>query len=254
MAWELVSHPSFAERDLSSLLRINLGGAARPPSHVVETRQKLAGVGQGSGYGMTETNAVGAVIGGDDYLARPDSAGRAVPPLMEMRVVGPDGSVLGPDQEGEICMKSPANMRGYWNDPEATAQTLRDGWVHSGDLGRFDRDGYLYVTGRAKEIVIRGGENISTTEVEHTLHTHPAVFEAAVYGVPDERLGEALAATVMLGEGASTTPEALRAHVASSLARFKVPEHVWLQSEPLPRLASGKIDKRTLKQRARGAS
>ena len=143
-------------------------------------------------------------------------------------------------------------MRAYWNRPEATQATLVNGYVITGDLGRIDADGFLFITGRAKDMVIRGGENISCPEVEHVLYEHPAVFEAAVYGVPDERLGEALAATVMVRQGQQVSTHQLQEHVRSRLAAFKVPSIILLQHESLPRVASGKIDKRAVKTASRG--
>lgn len=250
MSWELVNSPDFAKRDTSSLLSLSSGGAARPPDQVKKLKDKAQAAQPGAGYGMTETNSLGAAISGSDYLARPASIGRATPPLVELKVIDAEGNTLGVDQEGEICIKSVTNMRGYWNRPEDTAKTLVGGYILTGDLGRIDAEGFLFITGRAKEIVIRGGENISCSEVEHALYEHPAVFEAAVYGVPDERLGEALAATVMLRAGEDVSVEALKAHVATRIANFKVPTHIFLQREPLPRIASGKLDKRTIKQAA----
>lgn len=250
MSWELVNSPDFAKRDTSSLQSLSSGGAARPPDQVKKLKEKAQAAQPGAGYGMTETNSLGTAIGGDDYLARPASIGRALPPLVELKVIDADGKTLGVDQEGEICIKTVTNMRGYWNRPDDTAKTLIDGYIMTGDLGRIDPEGFLFITGRAKDIVIRGGENISCSEVEHALYEHPAVFEAAVYGVPDERLGEALSATIMLRAGEDVSIEALKAHVATRIANFKVPTHIFIQREPLPRIASGKIDKRTVKKEA----
>jgi long-chain acyl-CoA synthetase len=250
MSWELVNSPDFAKRDTSSLRSLSAGGSARPPEHVKKLREKAQHALPSTGYGMTETNSLGAAIGGDEYVARPSSVGKPLPPLMQIEIKDEHGRTLPAGEEGEICMKSSTNMRCYWNKPDATAEVLRNGWIHSGDLGKFDADGYLYITGRAKDIVIRGGENVSCPEVEYALYEHPAVFEAAVYGLPDKRLGEAVAATVRVRPGEQLTREQLQAHLAGRLAKFKQPTHIWLQNEPLPRIASGKIDKRTLKQAA----
>jgi long-chain acyl-CoA synthetase len=248
MSWELVNSPDFAKRDTSTLRSLSAGGASRPPAHVKQLKEKASHALPSTGYGMTETNGLGTAIGGDEYVARPDSVGRALPPLVEVQVVDADGGVLARGQEGEICLKSVTNMRAYWKRPVETAQTLQNGWVHTGDLGSIDDDGFVFITGRAKDIVIRGGENISCAEVERALYEHSAVFEAAVFGVPDERLGEALAATIMLRAGESVDAEALKRHVAARLAQFKVPAHFFFQTEPLPRVASGKIDKRSLQR------
>jgi long-chain acyl-CoA synthetase len=250
MSWELVNSPDFHKRDTSSLRSLSAGGAARPPEHVKRLREKAQQAQPSTGYGMTETNGLGTAIGGDDYVARPASAGRALAPLVEIKVIDEQGNPLPVGQEGEICIKSATNMRAYFNKPGETEKVLRGGFVHSGDLGYVDEEGFVYITGRAKDIVIRGGENVSCPEVEHALYEHPAVFECAVYGVPDERLGEAVAATIRVRAGEQVTAEVLQKHLLARIARFKVPAHFFLREEELPRVASGKIDKRALKQDA----
>jgi long-chain acyl-CoA synthetase len=250
MSWELVNSPDFGKRDISTLQSLSAGGAARPPDQVRKLKDKAGHAQPGIGYGMTETGSLGTGITGDDYLGRPASVGRALPPLVELTVTDANGNALGVDQEGEIGIKCLGNMRGYWNRPEATKETLVDGFIKTGDLGRIDAEGFLFITGRAKDIVIRGGENISCGEVENALYEHPAVFEAAAFGVSDDRLGEALAVTVMVRAGHETTMEALQAHVRGKLAAFKVPSVIFLQREPLPRVASEKFDKRALKRAA----
>ena len=142
------------------------------------------------------------------------------------------------------------NFKGYWNKPEATASTLVQGWVHTGDIGHMDDEGYVFITDRLKDMVIRGGENIGCQEVEAVIYDHPAVSECAVFGVPDERLGETLAAVVMPKPGQSLDVAQLQAHVGEQLAKFKVPEHIFLRQEQLPRIASGKIFKRDLREQA----
>jgi long-chain acyl-CoA synthetase len=248
MSWELINSPDFQKRDTSSLRSLAAGGAARPPEHVKRMTETAKHAMPSTGYGMTETNGLGTAIGGDDYIARPASVGRPLPPLCEIKIVDEQARTLGEEQEGEICIKSVSNMRGYWNKPEDTRATLRKGWVHTGDLGKIDFEGFVFITGRAKDIVIRGGENISCSEIEQVLYEHPAVFEVAVYGVPDERLGEALAATIMVRAGSTLSEDSVRNHVAGRLAAFKVPTHVFIQQENLPRIASGKIDKRSIKR------
>jgi acyl-CoA synthetase (AMP-forming)/AMP-acid ligase II len=207
-------------------------------------RKSTAGIG----YGLNETNALGAVNAGAFYLDKPSSTGRAVPAVTEIRVVGADGQALPHGERGEVCIKSPANVRGYWNKPEATAEAFVDGWFHSGDVGYMDEEGYLYIVDRIKEIIIRGGENISCLEVEAAIYSHPAVSEAAVFGLPDERLGEIVGAAVVLQEGAELTSSELQDHLGEHLAAFKIPAHIWFRAEQLPRIASGKIFKRQLKQ------
>jgi long-chain acyl-CoA synthetase len=250
MSWELVNSPDFDKRDTSTLQSLSAGGAARPPDQVQKLKDKAQNAQPSAGYGMTETNSLGTAISGLDYLARPASIGRPLPPLIELKIIDTEGNTLGLDVEGEICIKGVTNMRGYWNRPEESEKTLVDGYVITGDLGRIDADGFLSITGRAKDIVIRGGENISCPEVEHVLYEHPAVFEAAAYGLPDERLGEALGATIMVRPGSEVSTEALKAHVAGKLAGFKVPSIFFIQHESLPRVASGKIDKRAVKKAA----
>ena len=250
MSWELVNSPNFKKRDTSTLRSLSAGGASRPPEHVKQLRDQAEHALPSTGYGMTETNSLGAAIGGEDYLARPASVGKPVPPLIELKIVDERGRALPIDTEGEICIKGSTNMRGYWNQPDDTERTLRNGWVHTGDLGKLDAEGFLFITGRAKDIVIRGGENISCPEIEHVMYEHPAVFEAAAYGVPDARLGEILVATVRVRDGVNVSPDEIKAQVASRLALYKVPAHVWLQRTELPRIASGKLDKRSLRKAA----
>jgi acyl-CoA synthetase (AMP-forming)/AMP-acid ligase II len=170
-----------------------------------------------------------------------------VPAVTEFRILGEDGAALAAGERGEVCIKSPANVKGYWNKPEATAEAFVDGWFHSGDVGYLDGEGFLYIVDRIKEIIIRGGENISCLEVEAAIYAHPAVYEAAVFGLPDQRLGEIVGAAVVLRDGAALDADALRSYLAEHLAAFKIPAHVWFRDEQLPRIASGKIFKRQLK-------
>ena len=247
MSAELRAAAQTSERDISSLAEIMAGGAARPPDQVRQLKDTFAKSSSGIGYGLTETNALGAVNAGAFYEANPDSTGRVVPAVTEFRVVGDDGNPLPIGERGEVCIKSPANVLGYWNKPQATAEAFVDGWFHTGDVGYLDDDGFLYIVDRIKEIIIRGGENISCLEVEAAIYTHPAVYEAAVFGLPDERLGEAVGTALVLREGCELTSEELRDYLGAHLARFKIPAHIWFRAEQLPRIASGKIFKRQLK-------
>ncbi|MEQ8858937.1 MAG: class I adenylate-forming enzyme family protein [Pseudomonadales bacterium] len=251
MAWEMVNSPNFDKYDTSSLKSMGGGGAAMAPEHTRQISRRTKGsVSPGAGYGMTETNGLATGISGRELLERPTSCGRPVPPLVEIQIVGPDGSGLEPGRTGEIWIRGPMNFSGYWNRPEDTAATLTDGWVHTGDVGHLDAEGFLYITDRAKDLVIRGGENIGCQEVEAVIYEHPDVAECAVFGVPDTRLGETVAAVVMPRPGRRLTAGDVRSHVGEHMARFKVPEHVWIQNESLPRTASGKIFKRSLKDQA----
>jgi long-chain acyl-CoA synthetase len=195
---------------------------------------------------MTETNAYGPGNSGDDYLRKPTSCGRAVP-ILELRVTDPEGRVLGPDEIGEIWFRGPNLIRGYWNKPEATAETIVDGWLRSGDIGRIDEEGFVYVQDRAKDMVLRAGENVYCAEVEAAIYEHPDVYEAAVFGVPHPRLGEEVAAAIVPKPNRSLEPEALRGFLSAHLAPFKIPSRIRLFAEPLPRNPAGKILKRALR-------
>jgi acyl-CoA synthetase (AMP-forming)/AMP-acid ligase II len=223
------------------------GGAARPPDQVGKISGTFKKSNPGIGYGLTETNALGAVNAGAFYVANPHSTGRVVPAVTQFRIEGEDGLEMATGERGELCIKSPANVLGYWNKPEATAEAFVNGWFHTGDVGYVDEDGFVYIVDRIKEIIIRGGENISCLEVEAAIYNHPAVFEAAVFGLPDERLGEIVGAAIVLKEGAEMTTDDLRDYLAQHLAAFKIPARVWFRAEQLPRIASGKIFKRQIK-------
>jgi long-chain acyl-CoA synthetase len=183
---------------------------------------------------------------GDDYVRKPMSCGPPVP-VCDVRVVGPDGVDLPPGEAGELWIKGPNVVKGYWNKPEATAASFSDGWLHTGDVARLDDEGFIFIVDRAKDMVIRGGENVYSAEVEAALFEHPAVADAAVIGVPHEVLGEEVGAVVVLRPDAEATADELRAHVAERIASFKVPTHIWFSSEPLPRNPAGKVLKRDLR-------
>ncbi|MEZ5572975.1 MAG: AMP-binding protein [Halioglobus sp.] len=247
MSAELQAAAEHTDRDISSLTEIMAGGAARPPEQVKKISGTFKKSAPGIGYGLTETNALGSVNAGAYYVARPDSAGRAVPAVTEFRVIDENGLPLPAMARGELCIKSPANILGYWNKPDATAEAFVDGWFHTGDVAYLDEEGFLYIVDRIKDIIIRGGENISCLEVEAAIYAHPAIVEAAVFGLPDERLGEIVGAAVVLCDGAQLTADELHAYLAQHIASFKIPVHVWFRTEQLPRIASGKIFKRQLK-------
>jgi long-chain acyl-CoA synthetase len=245
-SWDLLESPSFSTRDTSSLVSVGGGGAPAPPQLVARVDSSFKKARPSLGYGMTETNAYGPGNNGDDYVSRPTSTGRVVP-VMELAVRDPEGRDLPPGSSGEIWFKGPMLIRGYWNKPEATAETIVDGWLRTGDLGRIDDEGFVYVEDRAKDMVLRAGENVYCAEVEAAIYEHPAVYEAAVFGVPHERLGEEVAASVYVRPGMTLSVDELQAHVRARLAPFKVPSRVAIVDEPLPRNPAGKILKRELR-------
>jgi long-chain acyl-CoA synthetase len=200
-----------------------------------------------NGYGLTETSSVTTMNAGADYLAHPDSVGVPVP-VCDIQVVDEQGRPQPVGAVGELWIKGPNVVKGYWNKPEETAASFTDGWLHSGDLARIDEEGFVYIVDRAKDLVIRGGENISSVEVEAALFEHPAVTDAAVIGVPHPVLGEEVGAVVHTAPGATVGEDELRQHVAARLAAFKVPARIWFSDDPLPRNPAGKILKRDLKR------
>ena len=232
---------------LSSLAGISMGGTPVPPDLIGHIDADFASlVAPANGYGLTETTSAVVSNSGADYVARPDSVGRCVPGA-DVRVVDPaTGEDCAEGDVGELWFRGPNIVRGYWNNPGATAAAFTDGWFHTGDLGRVS-DGWVYVVDRLKDVVIRGGENIYCAEVEAALFEHPAVGDVAIVGVPHESLGEEAVAVVHLREGATATADDLRAHVRERLASFKVPAHVVFRDEPLPRTPSGKVLKRDLR-------
>ena len=246
MAWDLLESPDFAQRDTSSLLSVGGGGAPAPPELVRRVDRSFRKGRPGIGYGMTETNAYGPQNAGADYLRKPRSAGRAVP-ILQVEVVDERGRALPRGEVGEICFRGPNLIRGYWNDPEATAEAISDGWLRGGDIGRIDDEGFVYVEDRAKDMVLRAGENVYCTEVEAAIYQHPAVYEAAVFGLPHERLGEEVAAAVYPKPGEQIEAEQLRSFLGEHIAPFKIPSIVEIVAQRLPRNAAGKILKRSIR-------
>jgi long-chain acyl-CoA synthetase len=250
-SWDLLECPDFARRDTASLVSVGGGGAPAPPELVRRVDRSFRTARPNIGYGMTETNAYGPGNSGDDYLRKPTSCGRVVP-TVELRVTDAEGRVLGTDEVGEIWFRGPNLIRGYWGKPEATAETLVNGWLRSGDIGRIDAEGFVYVQDRAKDMVLRAGENVYCAEVEAAIYEHPSVYEAAVFGLPHARLGEEVAAAIVLKPGASLEPEGLRAFLAQHLAPFKIPTRIELRADSLPRNPAGKILKRALRDEVAG--
>ncbi|OWK32568.1 class I adenylate-forming enzyme family protein [Sphingomonas mucosissima] len=245
IAWQLLEHPERHRYDLSSLETIGYGGAPSAPELVRKIAAELKSA-PGNGWGMTETTATVTTHSGEDYLRRPESCGPAVA-VADLKVTGPDGEVLPTGAIGELWARGPMIVKGYWNKPEATAATFVDGWVRTGDLARLDEEGFCFIVDRAKDMVIRGGENIYSSEVENVLYDHPAVTDCALIGIPHRTLGEEPAAVVHLAPGATATEAELQAWVRERLAAFKVPVAIRFCDEMLPRNANGKILKRELK-------
>jgi long-chain acyl-CoA synthetase len=253
MVWQVLESPSFAQRDLSSVTSVSYGGAPAAPELVRRIKETFPAVTPGNGYGLTETSSITTFNMGDDYVRKPDSVGAPMP-VCELKVVDEKGRELPEGEVGELWIKGPNVVKGYWNKPEASAESFTDGWLHSGDLARIDDEGFVAIVDRAKDMLIRGGENIYCVEVESVLFDHPDVMDAAVVGIPHRVLGEEVGAVVQLTPGSALTEAALREHVAARLAAFKVPVRIEIRSEPLPRNPNGKILKRELKEAMAGAA
>ncbi|CAN5717480.1 class I adenylate-forming enzyme family protein [soil metagenome] len=249
IAWQIIEHPSRGNYDLSSLETVAYGGAPSAPELVRQIKEIWPKSSPGNGWGMTETSATATSNSGEDYENRPDSCGPAVP-VTDLKIMTLEAPYreLPIGEVGELWCKGPQVVKGYWNKPEATAQTFVDGWVRTGDLARLDEEGFCYIIDRAKDMLIRGGENIYCIEVENLLYEHPAIMDAALVGIPHKTLGEEPAAVVTLKPGAEATEAELRAFVADRLAAFKVPVKVVFWPETLPRNANGKILKNELKK------
>ena len=246
MSLELMNHPERDNYDLSSLKDITAGGAPRPISHVERLKSEFPNAQPALGYGLTETNATGCANFWSSYAAKPASTGRAQKPLVEVAILGAGDKRLAAGETGEIGIRTAANIKGYFRNPEATEATIGpDNWVRTGDVGYLDDEGYLFIVDRKKEIIIRGGENISAAEVEAECYACPAVAEAAVFGAPDERLGEVPMAVIHVKSALSEGE--LRQFLDGRIAKFKIPERIIFSEEPLPRLGTGKIDRRALK-------
>jgi long-chain acyl-CoA synthetase len=246
MVWQVLESPDLAKRDITSVLGIIYGGAPAAPELVRRIKQAFPKAVPSNGYGLTETSAVTTTNSGPDYEQRPDSIGLATP-ISDVRAVDEAGNDVGPGNIGELAVRGPNVIKGYWKKPEQTAAVLKDGWLRTGDIVRIDDEGFIHVLDRAKDMLIRGGENVYCVEVEDVLYQHPDVMDAAVIGIPHQVLGEEVGAIVQVTPGSTVTQEDLRAFVAKHLAAFKVPSRIELRNDPLPRNANGKILKRDLK-------
>jgi long-chain acyl-CoA synthetase len=246
-SWDLLESPSFSRYDTSSLATVGGGGAPAPVKLVDRVERGFRHGRPNIGYGMTETNGFGPGNVADDYVARPTSTGRARTTIMDVEIRDEEGVSVPAGTLGQIWMKGPNVIRGYWNKPDATRESITDGWLASGDLGRIDDEGFLYVEDRAKDMVLRAGENVYCAEVESAIYDHPDVYEAAVFGVPHERLGEEVACVVHRQDGSQLAADDLSEFLAGRLAPFKVPSRIVFSHGRLPRNPSGKILKRELR-------
>ena len=248
MSLEIMNHPDRSKYDLSSLKDITAGGAPRPITHVERLKQEFPDAQPALGYGLTETNATGCANFWSSYAAKPASTGRPQKPLVEVAILGGGDRHLTAGEVGEMGIRTAANIKCYWRNPRATAETISpDGFIRTGDVGYLDEDGYLFIVDRKKEIIIRGGENISAAEVEAACYDCAAVAEAAVFGAPDERLGEVPVAVIYVKDGEELDETGLQAFLDGKLAKFKIPGRIIISATSLPRLGTGKIDRRALK-------
>jgi long-chain acyl-CoA synthetase len=254
IAMQVLDHPDFEKFDTSSVRSVSYGGAPSPPELVRRIRAHFPGGQPSNGYGLTETSAAVANNSGPDYVAKPDSCGPAHP-INDVAIVPEDyegaepdaGLPTGPDVVGELWIKGPNVVRGYWNKPDETSKSITKGWLHTGDVARIDEDGFIFIVDRAKDMIIRGGENVYSVEVEAAIFEHPDVADVAVIGVPHPVLGEEVGAVVVLRPGSTIRPEDLSAHVGARIAKYAVPTKLFFRSEPLPRNPAGKVLKRQLR-------
>ena len=247
MSREIIMHPDFSKRDTSTLSALNGGGAAVQPDLVAKIARAGRGAQPGQGYGMTETCGIISSASGFFLADKPTSTGMLLP-VFDIKTIDSNGKPLPPGERGEICVRGPQVIKGYLNRPEATADTIVDGWLHTGDIGYVDEDNFVYLVDRAKDMVLRGGENVFCSEVEVAIYEHPAVAECSVFAVPDERLGEEVGAAIFPAPGSKPTAQELREFCKTRLAAYKAPRYIWILDEPLPRNASGKFLKRELKE------
>ncbi|MDG2303264.1 MAG: class I adenylate-forming enzyme family protein [Candidatus Binatia bacterium] len=247
MSRELIAHENFITTDTSSLKSLGGGGAAIQPDLVEKIEAKVSSARPGTGYGMTEACGVITMNSADFFLDKPETAGPILP-VFETLIEGADGRPVTDGGVGELCVRGAQVIRGYLNRPEATAESITNGWLHTGDIAKIDEDGFVAIVDRAKDMLLRGGENVYCAEVEAAIFEHDAVAECAVIGVADDRLGEEVGAAVVLAEGASIEADALRAFVKERIAAFKVPRYIWFLDTSLPRNASGKFMKPELRK------
>ena len=247
MTREMLMHPDWQTRNTSTLVGLGGGGAPLQPDLVEKIDKSQSGTSPSTGYGLTETHGIVTANSGALYVAKPASCGRIVPTL-DAKLIDEAGNDVANSGVGELCVRGAVVIKGYLNREESTAEAIQDGWFRTGDIATIDEDGYVFIVDRAKDMVLRGGENIYCSEVETAIYQHEAIAEAAVFGVPDDRLGEIVGVAIVLAPGASLDDVGLREFLAPTLAKFKIPERMWFLGEPLPRNANGKFLKRELRE------
>jgi len=247
MSRELISHPDFSKYDTSSLMSVGGGGAQLQPDLVNKIDESVATARPNTGYGMTETCGIITSISADFFIDKPDSCGPAMPNF-DVKCVDADGKTVAQGEVGELWVKGAPVIRGYLNRPDATAESITDGWLHTGDVARVDKDGFIFIVDRVKDMVLRGGENVYCAEVESAIYEHPAVAECTVFGVPDARLGEEVGVAIYCKEGMPVSADTIRNHCHERISSHKVPRYIWFHNEALPRNASGKFLKRELRE------
>ena len=249
MSIEMATHPDRHNYDLTSCTAFAAGGAPRPVDHVKKIRKEMHWGYPVLGYGLTETNGVGCGNYTENYLAKPTSTGAATKPLVDLAILDDDGNTIPQGERGEVCIRSIANFNGYWENEAATAEAFtRNGYFRTGDIGYLDEDGYLFIVDRKKDIIIRGGENISCPEVEAAVYEHDDIVELSVFGIADDKYGEVPGIVYFAKDGAAISGDDLKQFLSPRLAPFKIPVHYWQASEPLPRLGTQKIDRVTLRR------
>ena len=247
MTREMLMHPDFASRDVSTLKSIGGGGAAMQPDLVAKVDQVMEGAAPATGYGMTEVCGLISAVGAQFFVDKPASVGLPVPTL-EAKCVDGQGQSIAAGEIGELWVRGSPVIKGYLNRPEATAESITDGWLHTGDIAYLDEDGFIFLVDRAKDMVLRGGENVYCAEVENAIFAHDDVAECVAFAVPDDRLGEEVGAAIYLRPGVTLDAAAIREHAKVLVAPFKIPRYIWFVSEPLPRNASGKFVKKDIKE------
>jgi acyl-CoA synthetase (AMP-forming)/AMP-acid ligase II len=249
MSIELATHPARHKYDLTSCTAFAAGGAPRPVDHVKKIRKEMSWGYPLLGYGLTETNGVGCGNFTENYLLKPTSTGPATKPLVEVEMLDDDGNHMPQGERGEVCIRSIANFNGYWDNEQSTREAFTvDGFFRTGDIGYLDEDGYLFIVDRKKDIIIRGGENISCPEVEAAAYEHDDIVELSVFGIVDDKYGEVPGIVYHTKDGTVLSEDDLKAFLAPRLAPFKIPVHYWQEAEPLPRLGTQKIDRVTLRR------